>query len=75
MMLYETNAVEVLSQIATLKNFSSHGVDLKTNTFNKRSDKTLAPFIVYYIKDSFLSRVLPSSLNRAAIQPHLKTGS
>ena len=36
MMLHETNLVEVFSQIASLKNFFAHGVDLITNTFIKR---------------------------------------
>ena len=44
MMLHETNVVEVLSQIASLQNSYSHGVDLITNTFNKRFDRTLAQF-------------------------------
>ena len=44
MMLHETNVVEVLSQIAGLKNSFADGVDLIINTFIKRFDRTLAPF-------------------------------
>ena len=50
-------------------------MDLITNTFLKRFDKTLAPFLVNYINESFLSGVFPNSLKRATIQPHFKTGS
>ena len=75
MMLHETNLVEVLSQIASLQNSFAHGVDLITNTFIKRFDRTLAPFLVNYINESFLSGVFPNSLKRATIQPHFKTGS
>ena len=39
-MLYETNVVEVLSQIASLPN----SFCMVCNTFNKRTDKNLAPF-------------------------------
>ena len=49
MMNYETNVVEVLSQIASLQNSFSHGVHLTTNTLFKRFDKTLALFLVNYI--------------------------
>ena len=55
MMLYETNVVEVLSQIASLQKSSSHGVDLMENTYVKRFKKNLAPFLVNYINESFLS--------------------
>ena len=75
MMPHEKNVVEVLSQIASLQNSFVHGVDLITNTFIKRFDRTLAPFLVNYINESFLSRVFPNSLKRATIQPHFKTGS
>ena len=75
MMLHETNLVEVFSQIASLKNFFAHGVDLITNTFIKRFDRTLAPFLVNYIKEFFLRGVSPNKLKRATIQPHFKTGS
>ena len=75
MMLHETNVVEVLSQIASLQNSFAHGVDLITNTFIKRFDRTLAPFLVKYINESFLSGVFPNSLKRATIQPQFKTGS
>ena len=75
MMLHETNVVEVLSQIASLQNSFAHGVDLITNTFIKRFDRTLAPFLVNYINESFLSGVFPNSLKRATIQPHFKTVS
>ena len=75
MMLHETNLVEVLSQIASLKNSFAHGVDLITNTFIKRFDRNLAPFLVNYIKESFLSGVFPNILKRSTIQPHFKTGS
>ena len=40
MMLYETNVVEALSQISSLRNSFSHGVDLISHTFIKRFDKT-----------------------------------
>ena len=49
MMKYETNVVEVLSQIANLKNSFLHGVHLTTNTLFKRFDKTLARLLVNYI--------------------------
>ena len=75
MMLHETNVVEVLSKIASLQNSFSHGVDLITITFIKRFDRTLAPFLVKFNYESFLSRVFPNSLKRANIQPHFKTGS
>ena len=75
MMLHETNVVEVLPQIASLKNSFAHGVDLITNTFIKRFDRTLAPFLVNYINKSFLSGVFPNKLKRATIQPHFKTRS
>ena len=75
MMLHETNVVEVLSQIASLQNSFAHGVDLITNTFMKRFDRTLAPFLLNYINESFLSGVFLNSLKRATIQPHFKTGS
>ena len=75
MMLHETNVVDVLSQIASLQNSFSHGVDLITNIFIKRFDRSLAPFLVNYINESFLSGVFPNSLKRATIQPHFKTGS
>ena len=74
-MLHETNVVEVLSQIASLKNSFSYGVDLITNTVIKRFDRTLAPFLVNYINESFLSGVFQNSLKRATIQPHFETGS
>ena len=75
MMLHETNVVEVLSQIASLQNSFPHVVDLITNIFMKKFDRTLAPFLVNYINESFLSGVFPNSLKRATIQPHFKTGS
>ena len=50
-------------------------MDLITNTFIKRFDRTLAPFLVNYINGSFLSGVFPNSLKRATIQPPFKTGS
>ena len=75
LMLHETNVVEVLSQIASLQIFLSHGVDLITNTFIKRFERTLAPFLGNYINESFLSGVFPNSAKRATIQPHFKTGS
>ena len=75
MMLHKTNVLEVLSQKASLQNSFLHGVDLIINTFIKRFDRTLAPFLVYYINESFLSGVFPISLKRANIQPHFKTGS
>ena len=53
MMLHETNLVEVFSQIASLQNSFAHGVDLITNTFIKRFDRTLAPFLVNYINEFF----------------------
>ena len=59
MMLNETNVAEVLSQIASLKNFFAHGADLITNTFIKRFDRTLAPFLVNYINESFFERSVP----------------
>ena len=55
MMLYETKVVEVLSQIASLQKSSLHGVDLMKNTYVKRFNKNLAPFVVNYINESFLS--------------------
>ena len=75
MMLHETNVVEVLSQIASLKNSFAHGVDLITNTFIKGSDRTLAPFLVNFINESFSSGVFPNNIKRATIQLHFKTGS
>ena len=75
MMLNETNVVEVFSQIASLKNSFAHGVDLITKRFIKRFDRTLAPFLVNYINESFLNAVFPNNLKRATIQPHFKTGS
>ena len=75
MMIQETNVAEVLSQIASLQNSFANGVDLITNTFIKRFDRNLAPFLVNYINKSFLSGVFPNSLKRASIQPHFKTGS
>ena len=62
MMLHETNVVEVLSQKASLQNSFAHGVDLITITFIKRFDRTLAPFLVNYINECFLSGVFPNSL-------------
>ena len=70
MMLYETNVVEVLSQVASLQ-FFLHGVDLITNT-NKRFDQILAPFLVNYINEFFLSGVFQNSLKQAIIQPLFK---
>ena len=52
MLLYEKNVVEVFSKIASLQNSFLHGVDLITNTFTRRFDKILAPFLVNYIKES-----------------------
>ena len=75
MMLHETNVVEVLSQIASLQNSFSHGVDLITNTFIRRFDRTSAPFLINYINESFLSGAFPNCLKRATIRPHFKTGS
>ena len=75
MMLHETNAVEVLSQLASIKIFFAHGVDLITNIFIKRFNGTLAPFLVNYINEPFLSGAFPNNLKRATIQPHFKTGS
>ena len=74
-LLSETNVVEVLSQIAMLQKIFLHGLDFINNTFFSRFDKTLAPFLVYFINESLLSGVFPSSLRRAIIQPHFKTGS
>ena len=53
LMLHETNVVEALSQIATLKNSFARGVDLITNTFIKKFDRPLAPFLVIYITNLF----------------------
>ena len=75
MMLHETNVVEELSQIASLKNSSAHGVDLITNTFIRRFDRTLASFLVNYINETFLSGVFPNNLKRTTIQPYFNTGS
>ena len=65
MMPNETNVVEMLLQTASLKNSFGHGVDLITNTFIKRFDRTLAPFLVNYINESFLIGVFPNNLQRA----------
>ena len=74
-MLHGTNVVVLLSQIASLRKSLANGVDLITNTFIKRFDRTSAPFLVNYINESFLSGVFPNNLKRATIQPHFKTGS
>ena len=53
MMLHETNVVEVLSQMASLKHSFAYGVDLITKAFIKRFDRNLAPFLVSYINKFF----------------------